>query len=70
LTRKELETKLADMFATQRATRKRYFEEEWGVAAKPKPKPKGGKNDLRIKTAYKTVKAATKEKNKIIGGDY
>jgi hypothetical protein len=30
---------------------------------------RGGKNDLRVQTAYKTAKAATKAKNKIIGGD-
>jgi len=70
MTKSEVIRLVSRFYESSRLTRKRYFEEEWGVAAKPKPKPKGGKNDLRIKTAYKTVKAATKEKNKIIGGDY
>lgn len=30
---------------------------------------RGGKNDLRVQTAYKKVAASTKAKNKIIAGD-
>ena len=38
--------------------------------AAPAPKKAGGKNDLRVQTAYKTAKKAKEEKNKVIGGDY
>ena len=41
------------------------------VAEKKKAPPKkGGKNDLRVQTAYKTAKKAREEKNKVIGGNY
>jgi hypothetical protein len=32
-------------------------------------KERAGRGDLRVQTAYKTVKAAKVAKNKIIGGD-
>ena len=39
------------------------------AAARKEALQRGGKNDLRVKTAYGKAKAGTKAKNKIIGGD-
>lgn len=83
MTKQELIVEIARLSRIQRETRKRYREREWGKKM-PKPGTKefgqraqarkealqrGGKNDLRVQTAYKTAKKATAAKNKIISGD-
>lgn len=84
MTKQELIVAISRLKQSMRKTRKRYFEEEWGV-----PEPKSGskafgeraaarrdaikdresRGDMRVKTAYGKVKSATKVKNRIISGD-
>lgn len=84
MTKQELIVAISRLKQSMRKTRKRYFEEEWGV-----PEPKSGSKafgeraaarrdaikdrekhgDMRVRTAYKTAKSATRAKNKVIGGD-
>lgn len=84
MTKKELIQRISELRASQVVTRKRYFEEEWGVGV-PKPgtrafgqraesrregiRERASKGDMRVQTAYKKVTAGTKAKNKIISGD-